>query len=158
MKFISKCDVEAPTDFVFDDMTDYESWEQTVRKRNTQLTRSPGPVVPGTTWNAKFRLRGRERDMVVTLLAETPERQILLSIGDSSLDVDVSADLVELAPQMSRVAITIHLRPRNLAARLLTQSLRLARTKIQHQLDWRVTGWADDLSRSYAKSHPVAAK
>jgi|GEM_PF-1062500 len=158
MKFISKGDVEAPTDFVFDDMTDYESWEQTVRKRNTQLTRSPGPVVPGTTWDARFRLRGRDRDMVVTLLSETPERQILLSIGDSSLDVDVSADLIGLTPQTSRVAITIHLRPRNLAARLLTQSLRLARTKIQHQLDWRVAGWADDLSRSYAKSLSLAAK
>ena len=156
MKFITKGDVEAPTDFVFDDMTDYEGWEATVRKRNTQLVRAPGPVIPGTTWNAKFHLRGRDRDMTVTLLSETPESQILLAIGDSSIDVDVSADLVALGPQKSRVAVTINLRPRNLAARLLTQSLRLARTNIQHQLDWRIAAWAEDLSRSYAKSQQGA--
>lgn len=158
MKFISKGDIEAPTDFVYADMTDYEGWEKSIRKRNTQLVRSPGPIRPGTTWDTKFRLRGRDRDMVMTLLSETQDRQVLLTIADSSLDVDVSTDLMPLNPKVSRVAVTIHLRPRNLAAKLLTQSLRLARTKIQHQLDWRVAGWADDLSRSYAKTRQASAK
>ncbi|WP_128253332.1 SRPBCC family protein [Falsirhodobacter deserti] len=146
MKFTSTGDINAPTEYVFARMSDFEAWERSIRKRNTVATRSPGPIQPGTTWNAQFRLRGAMRNMTVTLVSVDPGRQIRLALADPSLDVDIVLDLLALAPEQSRVVATLDLRPRNLTARLLVQSLRLARTKVQGQLDQRIAQWARNVS------------
>ncbi|WP_045387412.1 SRPBCC family protein [Falsirhodobacter sp. alg1] len=149
MKFTSKGDMIAPPSFVFAKMSDFEGWEAAVRKRNTTVTRSPGPIDVGTVWDTRFRLRGRVRDMKVTLVDVQPERQIHLTIADPSLNVDILLDLVALAGDKSRLVTTIELQPRNLTARLLIQSLRLARAKIQGQLDQRIHRFAADTTEQY---------
>lgn len=158
MKITSKCDVGASPDFVFARMSDYEGWERAIARRNTTLVRSPGPIRPGTTWNTKFRLKGRDRDMLLTLLSETPGRQVHVTLADTSLDVDIIADVVEVAPQGSRMAVSLELRPRNLAARLLIQSLRLAKGKVQGQLDQRVEQWARNVAQQYKMRHAAKAE
>ncbi|WP_435164212.1 hypothetical protein [Falsirhodobacter sp. 1013] len=149
MKITSKCDVGASPDFVFARMSDYEAWERAIAKRNTTLVRSPGPIRPGTTWDTRFRLKGRDRDMLMTLFSEIPGRQVHVTLADTSLDVDILADLIEVAPERSRIAVSLELRPRNLTARLLIQSLRLAKGKVQGQLDQRVDQWARNVSQQY---------
>lgn len=157
MKITSKCDVGASPDFVFARMSDYEAWERAIAKRNTTLARSPGPIRPGTTWNTRFRLKGRDRDMLLTLLSEVPGRQVHVTLADTSLDVDIIADLIEVAPERSRVAVSLELRPRNLTARLLIQSLRLAKGKVQGQLDQRVEQWARNVTQQYRSRSSMTA-
>ncbi len=149
MKFTSHGDIGAPATFVFADMTDFEGWEAAIRKRNTTVARSAGPVRPGTTWDTRFRLRGKDRAMVVTLVSVEPERRIHLTIVDPSLHVDIVLDLIAMTDATSRLAATVELRPQNLTARLLVQSLRLARGKIQGQLDQRIKAYAARLGAAY---------
>ncbi|MCJ8140404.1 SRPBCC family protein [Falsirhodobacter halotolerans] len=156
MKFTSHADIAAPPGFVFADMTDFEGWETAVRKRNTTLSRSAGPIRPGTTWDARFRLRGKDRAMTITLVSVEPDRRIHLTLVDPSLHVDIVLDLIEVAANASRLAATVDLRPQNLTARLLVQSLRLARGNIQGQLDQRIRTYANRVAQDFRARTPRA--
>lgn len=152
MKFTTKGDIEAPLDFVFATLTDYDGWERVVRKRGATVRRSDGPVEVGTLWQATFQFRGKSRDATVRLASVVPDKRLIFVASGASVDAEITLDLIALNPKRTRLAIATEMKPRNLAARLFIQSLKLARGKIQQRFDQRSASLAAEIGARYRRA------
>ncbi len=151
MRFTTKQDIEAPLDFVYRTLTDFEAWERSAMRRGAEVERTdkltrPGP---GMTWAARFSYRGKTRAISLSLV--TLEAPSTLSFAAQSAAVDGAAklDLMEMSSRRTRVHVVVEVTPRSLAARLFLQSLRLARARIDRKFEQRVVQMATDIETRY---------
>lgn len=154
MKFASKEDIAAPIDAVFTMLADFDSFERAAMRRGAEVQRTdnlraPGP---GMSWNARFMLRGRERRISVVLSTYDPPNQMVFTGGSPGLEAEMVIDLVALSRQRTRMSVSLKLSPKTLSARLMVQSLKLARSNLNRRFKLRLADYAriteERLSRS----------
>lgn len=149
MKFTTKSDVEAPLDFAFADLTDFDRWERLIRRRGATLHRIETEADPAPVWKADFTYRGKQRRAVIRLVQIVPGKRLVFVATASALDLQTTLDLIPLNPKRTRLAMTTEMKPNSLAARLFIQSLRLARGKVQRRFDDRANQLATDIADRY---------
>lgn len=154
MKFSSKEDVEAPIDFVFAQVSDFASLERSALRRGAEVQRVDDLTSAGAgmAWDAAFEFRGKRRQTRLELVEyDAPNAMNFLSTSQA-LTADVAVELVALSRKRTRLQMTIDLTPQNLSARLLVQSLKLARGSIKRKFDKRMVGFARDIEQRHARS------
>ena len=72
--------------------------------------------------------------------------------ASQALSADVEVELVALSRGRTRLRMSIELRPQNLSARLLVQSLKLARGSLNRKFDKRMAGFARDIEQRFART------
>ena len=74
-----------------------------------------------------------------------------VDIGFTSGGVEGSTniELVPLSPARTRLIIRLDMAPRTLAARLLLQSLKLAKSNLTQKFKTRIADFAEDVETSY---------
>lgn len=151
MKLNTRQDVEAPIAFVHAQMADFEMWERAALRRGAEVMRDhPDRAVgPGTVWDTRFRFRGRERQVRITLLRHDPGQHMAFKAVGPSAEANMTLDLVELGAKRTRVVVSVAITPRTLAARLFLQGLKLAGKRVQQRFDGRVAKFAADIEARY---------
>lgn len=154
MKFSAKEDIDAPIEDVFLMLSEIERYERSAMRRGAEVRRTSDPALHGLgmTWDVAFQLRGRHRDMKLEMVAFDSPQHIKIAAGSSSLASDFVLNLVSLSPQRTRVAVSLDLRPKNLSARLLVQSLKLAKASLTKQFKLRVAEYAKDMETRYQQN------
>lgn len=151
MKLSGRTDVQAPVEFVFDAIADFEFWERAAMRRGADVTRTDKlrHVGPGMNWMIRFGWRGRERQMHVSL--KQLDRPAIVALEGDSPSVDASAqiELVPLSATRSRILVQSTIKPRTLAARLFIQSLRLARGKVNARYNKKLAHFAQIIEQRY---------
>lgn len=151
MRLTAKQDVEAPADFVFRNLTDFESWERAAMRRGADVQRSASPAKPGpgTSWQAEFDYRGKARK--VRLTVERLEAPSLLLIAAQSAPVGAVTriEISELASKRTRIEAVLDISPKTLAARLFVQSLRLARLRVERRFTQTLAQLAADFEERW---------
>ncbi|WP_029375203.1 SRPBCC family protein [Oceanicola sp. S124] len=150
MKFVVKEDIGAPIDEVFARITDFHAFERSAIRRGAEVRRRDNPPANGlgAGWDVRFDLRGKRRDIGLEVVAfEAPER-MQLKLGSEGLKGHVQVDLVALSRARTRLRVETEIKPRTLSARLLIQSLRLARGTIEKRLADRMAEFAASLEKS----------
>ena len=90
----------------------------------------------------RFDLRGKRRDIGLEVTEfEAPER-VVMKLRSDGMKGGVLVDLVALSRSRTRVRIETEIKPKTLSARLLIQSLRLARGTIEKRMDDRMSEFA----------------
>lgn len=151
MKLVTRQDIEAPIDFVHAQISDFEMWERAALRRGAEVTRDnpDRPPGPGTFWDTKFRFRGRERVVRITLTRHDPGQHLGFDAIGPSAEAAMTLDLVELGPRRTRVVVGVQIKPRTLAARLFLQGLKLAGKRVQQRFDGRVAKLAAEIQGRY---------
>ncbi len=130
MNFSAKEDINAPIEQVFAVVSDFDLVERAASGRGIEVSRGESetgaPV--GTHWETSFDFRGKQRDAKITLCEHTPPDCLGFETKSGGLDTKVTLDLVALSPTKTRLKINAEMAPQTLSARLLVQSLRLAKT------------------------------
>jgi uncharacterized protein YndB with AHSA1/START domain len=150
MKLNTREDVEAPIDTVFAALSDFDAIERFALRRGAAVERTcAGDATGGgRAWTVRFHYRGRSR--VLTTQVERIEAPTLLAskgrIG--GIEGDLSFDLTALSPGRTRVRVGLEMRPTTLTARLLLQSMRLAKTSLSNRFRRRVQDLARKIERS----------
>ncbi|MEM6307898.1 MAG: SRPBCC family protein, partial [Pseudomonadota bacterium] len=62
---------------------------------------------------------------------------------------NVTIDVLALSASRSRMVVGVDLKPQTLTARLLVQSLKLAKASLTRKFKDRVAGYAADIERQY---------
>jgi uncharacterized protein YndB with AHSA1/START domain len=159
MKVTSRHDIDAPVDFVFQTLTDFDAWERSAMRRGADVTRTDKltTVAAGLAWLVRFRFRGRDRKLAIRLTGiDTPHR-VAFAMEGALFDATSIVDLLELGPKRTRLVMVGEAKPKTLAARLMLQSLRLARGRVQRRVDRRVLAIAEDVADRYrATRRPVS--
>ena len=152
MKLTTKQDVEAPVAFVWQSLTDFESWERAAMRRGADVTRTDTRPVPGPgmSWDTRFAFRGQDRTVLLRLTEM--ERAARLGFAGTSrlFEGPVVFELVDMSARRTRLHVTTEVLPLTLAARLLLQSLKLAKAKVTKKYDRRVAQLATELEQRHA--------
>ena len=153
MKFSTREDIEAPIDYVFARASDFAAYERQALRRGAQVKRAGGDAAidVGTTWNIAFKFRNKDRQMHAELVTLDNPNQIRVDTQTSGIDSIAKVDFVALSPKRTRLTIGIELTPKTLSARLLVQSLRLAKSNLSKRFSARVRDFATATEEDYRK-------
>ncbi|MGB4826936.1 MAG: SRPBCC family protein [Paracoccaceae bacterium] len=137
MKLTTRQDIEAPLDFVYARLTDFDHFERMAMRRGAEIERTDRLKTPGVgmAWRLRFVYRVKQRTMLVRFADAEPGSHLTWAFDSASLEGAALIELVSLSARRTRMSIAAEARPKTLAARLVLQSLRLAKGRLQRKLD-----------------------
>ena len=97
------------------------------------------------SWQARFKLRGRMRDMTMTLSEFDPPNGIVIEADATTVEAVMRVDLVALSRARTRLSVGLDVTPRTLAGRLMIQSMKLAKGNLSKRFRLRVADYAMDV-------------
>lgn len=147
MKFAAQEDIQATIDQVFAAISDFDGFERAALRRGADVVRTDDLATPGKgmCWKAEFPFRNRQRKADVELTGFEPPNGLQLFALTGGLEVTVLADLVALSRSRTRLNISLDMRPRTIPARLMIQSMKLARSNIAKRFKKRVADFSQDI-------------
>ncbi len=154
MKFSSKEDIEAPIAQVFDMLSEFEIYERSAIRRGIEVQRMDDfdESRIGMTWMARFDLRGRRRHVQVRLAELDHPTLIEFQSSSPGIQGQMSLELMALSPRRTRMSVVLEIKPKNLQARLLIQSLKLAKAKLTKRFKLRVAEFAKQMEDRHDNS------
>ena len=90
-------------------------------------------------------MRGKPREAAIAVTGFDAPNEIVLGSGLQGMEVETRIELVALSRSQTRLGIKADLTPTTLAARLMVQSLRMARGKLDKRFKARVADYAREL-------------
>lgn len=147
MKFSAREDISAPIEEVFALISDFDRLERAALRRGADIVRVdrlplPGP---GMAWTAEFSFRGKLRRVETELITWQPPESLAAHSTVAGLLGVSTIDLVRLSPRQTRVAVAVELRPQTIAARMLLQTLRLAKGQLSERFKSGVARYAREI-------------
>jgi uncharacterized protein YndB with AHSA1/START domain len=144
MKFATREDIAAPIETVFASVSDFEGFERAALRRGTEIVRMDARETPGEgmRWKTQFNFRNRARTADITLTEYDPPNGLTFFALIGGIEADVRVDLLALSRQRTRMALSFELKPTTIPARLMLQSVKLARGNLTKRLQKRVADFA----------------
>ena len=151
MRFSSREDIEAPIEHVYGKLTDFYGFERSAMRRGVKAEREDpsAPIGIGTIWHVRFKFRGKPRAADVELVKLDENDGFEVSFKSGGIEGLTSLELVPLSPHRTRMILRLDLSAKTLAARLLLQSLKLAKSNLTHRFKTRVADFAEEIETSY---------
>jgi len=136
MKFKVAEDIGAPIDMVFAHMTDFTSFEADAKGRGAELRRVDNwtRASAGVEWRGAVQVRGKTRAIAARVTTLTPQDSVVVDSRVGGMDCQLEMTFVELSSTMTRVGMILELRPDTLTARLILQTLKLARGRVLQRM------------------------
>ncbi len=152
MKFSTREDIEAPIDYVFAQVSDFAAFERRAMRQGADVARrGAGPIAQGAIWDICFQFRGRNRRVVAELTQLDVPHILSIDSASDGLNAVTEVELIALSQSRTRVLVGFELRAKTLTARILLQSLKLAKTKITKRFKARVLDYAEDIDDRYRR-------
>ena len=144
MELTSKEDVDAPLAEVFEAISDFSSFERSAIRRGVEVQRLSEDVTPqvGMAWDVRADFRGKPRELRLSLSAYEPATLIGLNGDSNSLTGKGRIELLALSPRRTRLSVKVKVEAKTLSGRLLLQSMKLARSKVNKRFKHRVAEFA----------------
>jgi carbon monoxide dehydrogenase subunit G len=154
MKFSSKEDIEAPIEQVFAQVSDFAALERAALRRGAEVQRTDKLRKPevGMSWSASFVARGRQRQLEIRMTEYEPPNAMRFHSVAQGLETDMKVELVALSRGRTRLSVELELKPRSISARLLVQSLKLAKANLNKKFHLRMADYARDLEDRVKKA------
>lgn len=140
-------DISAPIEAVFEQLSDFDGFERAAMRRGAEVMRTDSLAThgPGMSWRAGFDYRGKERKANIELTDyDTPER-MKAQVHSSGVEVEVVIELVAMSRTRTRMNLSVDARPRTIPARLMIQSMKLARQTVLKRFRRRVGEYAVEM-------------
>lgn len=153
MKFSTKEDLEVPIDDVFDMLSDFDHFERAIMRHGAEVSRTDKLDSPGVGmgWHARAKLRGKLREFDVKLSEYIQPTHMLFDVVSKNMRANFLVELVALSRARTRMRVELDVRPQTLSARLLMQSVRLARNTLNRRYKTRIAHFATDLEDRHKK-------
>jgi carbon monoxide dehydrogenase subunit G len=151
MKITSRQDIEAPVAFVYDALKDFDYWERAAMRRGADVTRTNAlqTIGPGLAWAIRFPLRGKDRKVSLRLVSLDAQSKLEFAGQGGNYTGTAVVDLLELGAKRTRLSMVAEIKPVGLAARLVLQSLKLARGRMQGRVDKRTAAIAAEIEERF---------
>lgn len=136
MKFSTHEDVSLSASDLFAAISDFSRFELVLRSRGVEVNRTG--EAGAQAWHVRFDWRGAERNIDLMLVSVTPTERVELAGRSDMFELNIVMAVAELAPGRSRFSFDVQARPRGMSARLLMQTAKLNRAKIDRKFAKRV--------------------
>jgi len=123
---------------------DFDAYERSAMRRGAEVRRMDDMTKPGVgmKWAASFKMRGKKRDLEMEMIRFERPNEICVLSSTSGIDGTGQIELLALSRNRTRVSVLFELKPTNLSARLLVQSLKLAKNSLTKRYKLRVAEYA----------------
>ncbi len=136
-------DIEAPIKDVFATLSEFETFERSAMRRGVDVVRRGGAdgVELGMGWDISYQLRGKDRSVTTELVTYEPETLIALQGEGSGISGRFEIELLALSAKRTRMSVRSTLSAKTLPGRLLLQSLKLGRGRINQKFGERISDY-----------------
>ena len=154
MKFSTREDIDAPIDVVFGMLCDFEGFERSAMRRGAEVQRTDSLKEPGVgmTWAAVFDLRGKRREIEVEMVTFDRPSDIVLESTSPGLLGQMTFELMALSRSSTRILVEMEVKPLNLSARLMVQSMKLAKASLTKKYKLRISEYAKGMEERHKRS------
>lgn len=151
MNFISKQDIHAPAAHVFQQLADFDFYESYAMRLGAQVERQDNFThpQPGMCWSIKGYLRGKDRNMELTLDSFSPTEELSYICTSKSLNATINFDVIPLNRTETRMKVVVDVQAKGLSARVALQSARLAKKSLDRKFDTRMRDFAAKIGEKY---------
>ncbi|MBL9047589.1 MAG: hypothetical protein JNK34_09825 [Tabrizicola sp.] len=152
MKLAAMTDLDAPIGFVYECIADHQSWEREAVERGIDLERPADMPLSGlgAGWLLKLPFRGRLVNLLLRLVHMVRDDRIDFDLQSNAIEGDLSLSVMALSPRRTRLRLQIEVKPRTLTARVLLNTLKLAKGRVQARMDLRVHQMGAQILARYA--------
>lgn len=153
MEFTGKEDIDIPIEQAFEMVTDFEVFERSALRRGAEVSRLDTLTRPGigARWQIVFAFRGKPRDVTLQVSGFERPNEIHLQATTQGIETEIKIELVALSRTRTRIQFWSGMSANTLSARLLLQSLKLARSNLNARLASRMTVLRDDMEARYSR-------
>ncbi|WP_390912083.1 SRPBCC family protein [Pseudosulfitobacter sp. SM2401] len=151
MKFTTIEDIEAPVAWVFKTICNFDGYERAAMRRGAEVQRMDY-MDNGMAWKAAFDMRGKRREVDVKMVPFDATNELNIFLTSTGLDGLGHVELLALSRNRTRLTAEFEIKPTNLSARLLVQSMKLAKTSLTKRFKLRAALHAKDLEDRYKSS------
>lgn len=154
MKFSTKEDLEIPIEDTFDLLSDFESFERAAMRHGAEINRLDDMTTLGVGmgWTIRATLRGKARKFRVEVVEFERPNQMCFEAHSRAMKALFLVEVVALSRKRTRMRVELDIRPRTLSARLLMQSVRLARNTLNRRYKSRISHFASDLEDRHKRN------
>ena len=140
MKFSTEQIVAAPRDALFSALTDFSRFERDAIKSGAEVHRTDTLTRPGEGmgWRARFDARGRTRELIAELDRMRIPGELIFAGKMSGMEGELAFTLTPIGPEKTRLEAELTLQARSITAKVLLQSLKLARGSVAQGFRQRV--------------------
>jgi len=153
MDISTKVDVNAPAYYIFDCLSDFQSFEKAALRRGADVQRVDAgtQLGVGSRWDVGFKFRGKHRDLIVEMTEyKVPELATYLATGQG-IRASMRIELVPMSKSRTRMVTDIKMEAKTLPARLLLQSAKLAKGQVKKRFDGMMADFAEQLEQRHSK-------
>ncbi len=150
MKLSTREDIEAPIDAVFATLTDFDYFERQALRRGIEVQRENATPGVGAAWAVRAPFRGKTRDVALEVVQLDAPEALAAHTKSNGLTCDFEIKLMSLARQRTRMIVSADIRPQTFAARVIVQSLKLAKATLSRRFETRVAGLARRIEDRFA--------
>ncbi|SMO67752.1 SRPBCC family protein [Ruegeria faecimaris] len=151
MQFSAREDIQAPVNAVFEMFADFERFERMAMRRGIEVRRLSGHmgVVPGTSWETEFRMRGKPRRVEINMAECDPPTHMRFEAASKGMNGSTRVEFLALSQRRTRLTVDMSLSAKSLPARLLLQSLRLGQSRFRRQFQARLSEFAREMEERH---------
>jgi len=160
MKFKVSEDVDAPQAMVWARFVDFTTLEDDARGRGATVTRVGNwtDAAEGVAWRGDVTVRGRSRPLAAKVTRHAPEDLCLIESRIGGMNCTYEMTFVPLAAEVTRVALVLELSADTLTARLLLQTLKLARGRVLQRLQGVIARQGNAVEAAHRRQKANMAK
>lgn len=147
MKFSTRFDIDSTAEDLFATIGDFGRIERMLMRRGVSISRIDPSQEPGTGigWQIGFDWRGRPRNVRLAVSRyDRPERLSMTGMSEA-LDIAMDATVIGLSRTRSRLIFETEIRPRNMKARLMLQTAKLAKPQLDRKFERRLGDFLNDM-------------
>ncbi|MCP5087844.1 MAG: SRPBCC family protein [Rhodobacteraceae bacterium] len=154
MQFSSVQDINAPLDFAFAQISDFNAFEAYAMRTGAQVERKDSltDVGPGLIWNFIGEIRGKVRDVDIELTGYRPPKKLEFQCRSPGIDGNIHIRALSLTRRQTRMKMVVDIQPLSIPARLVMQSARLAKKSLNRKFNHRVWEFANYIEGNYQRS------
>jgi hypothetical protein len=109
-------------------------------------------IGPGMSWEIDCKFRGRGRKLFSQAQELKPQQTMVISNEADGVSGDMVVNVVALAPKRARLMLSVELKPKNLSAWLLLQSMRFAKNWLGRKFKARIRDLATNIETAHHAS------
>ena len=155
MKFKVSEDVDAPQEMVWARFTDFSGFEEDARGRGAILTRVGNwtQTVQGVEWRGEVTVRGKSRPITAKVTQLVPQELCIVDSRIGGMNCHQEIIFVPLSTTVTRVALMLDLSADTLTARLLLQTMKLARGRVLQKLQGVLARQGNAVEAAYRRQN-----
>ncbi|MDA0186800.1 SRPBCC family protein [Roseicyclus sp.] len=155
MKFKVSEDVDAPQEMVWARFTDFSGFEEDARGRGAILNRVGNwtQTVQGVEWRGEVTVRGKSRPITAKVTQLVPQELCIVDSRIGGMNCHQEIIFVPLSTTVTRVALMLDLSADTLTARLLLQTMKLARGRVLQKLQGVLARQGNAVEAAYRRQN-----